>query len=146
MKKLLFLFSVMLIGCNSSEKKEKETMTIGTSNQVLSPLEQSIERGSTVYKNFCVQCHLPNGKGIKGLYPPLDASDWLTDKRQESIHAVKYGLNGEIEVNGEKYNNIMLPMGLDDQEIADVMNYVMSSWSNKLTQEVTAEEVKSITK
>lgn len=119
---------------------------MGTSNQVVHPIKQSIERGAGVYKDFCVQCHLPNGKGIEGLYPPLDGSDWLTDKRKESIHAVKYGLKGEIEVNGEKFNNIMLPMGLNDQEIADVMNYVMSAWSNTLTQEVTVEEVKSIAK
>jgi len=47
-----------------------------------------------------VQCHLPNGKGTEGIFPPLDGADWLVQKRTESIHAVKYGQKGEIMVNG----------------------------------------------
>jgi mono/diheme cytochrome c family protein len=32
----------------------------------------------------------------------------------------------------EKFNSMMPAMGLSDEEVADVMNYVMNSWSNKL--------------
>jgi mono/diheme cytochrome c family protein len=36
----------------------------------------------------------------------------------------------------------MMPaMGLSDEEVADVMNYVMNSWSNKQTKMVTVSEV-----
>ena len=84
---------------------------------------------------------MPTGKGIPKVYPPLRRSDWLTKKRTESIQAVKYGLSGEITVNGNTYDNIMTPMGLSDQEVADVLNYVMNTWGNKQEKMVSSEEV-----
>lgn len=107
-------------------------------------LEESIKRGAEIYDDFCVQCHLANGKG-SAVIPPLAQSDWLINKRKESIHAIKYGQNGTIVVNGKKYNGTMPEMGLTDQEVADVMNYISNSWGNKLTTRVTKEEVSKIT-
>ena len=40
-------------------------------------------------------------------------------------------MSGPINVNGEQYNGVMQNQGLDDVEIADVMNYVINSWGNK---------------
>lgn len=114
--------------------------------QQLTPLKASIQRGSEIYEEFCMQCHLPDGKGSDGIVPPLADSDWLKNKRKESIHAVKYGQSGPIVVNGKKYNGTMAPMGLTDKEVADVMNYIMNSWGNKSSQMVTEEEVKQIKK
>lgn len=114
--------------------------------QQLTPLKASIQRGSELYEEFCMQCHLPDGKGTDGVIPPLAGSDWLKNKRKECIHAVKYGQNGPIVVNGKKYNGTMAPMGLTDKEVADVMNYIMNSWGNKSSQMVTEEEVKQIKK
>ncbi len=89
-------------------------------------------------------CNMPNGKGVPGAFPPLNPSDWVTNKRKESIHAVKYGLKGEIVVNGASYNNVMLPLGIDDQEVADVMNYTIQTWNSG--ELVTAQEVKAVMK
>lgn len=108
------------------------------------PFQESIERGKEVYTDFCIQCHLATGKGNGVTFPPLDGSDWLKKKRKESIHAVKYGQKGEIVVNQKKYNGIMTPLGLSDQEVADVMNYILNSWSNSNKKMVTVQEVISI--
>ncbi|GEC70666.1 Cytochrome c, mono-and diheme variants [Flavobacterium flevense] len=108
------------------------------------PLQKSMARGKEVYTDFCMQCHLATGKGNGTTFPPLDGSDWLKKKRAESIHAVKYGQKGEITVNQKKFNMMMPPMGLSNEEIADVMNYIMNSWSNKTTKMVTVQEVASI--
>jgi mono/diheme cytochrome c family protein len=40
----------------------------------------------------------------------------------------------------------MPAMGLTDQEVADVMNYIMTSWNNKQTKIVTVKEVAAIKK
>ncbi|HBI02006.1 MAG TPA: cytochrome c [Flavobacterium sp.] len=108
-------------------------------------LVKSISRGKEVYADFCMQCHLGNGKGSETV-PPLAASDWLVNKRKESIHAVKYGQSGPIKVNGKSYNGRMSPMGLSDDEVADVMNYIMNSWGNKQSKMVTVSEVKAVKK
>ena len=44
------------------------------------PLKKSIERGSEIYADFCVTCHLPNGNGVENIYPPLAKSDYLMKK------------------------------------------------------------------
>ena len=112
-----------------------------TEPQQPTPLQKSIANGKELYTELCIQCHRANGKGNGTTFPPLDGSDWLKKKRTESIHAVKYGQKGEIVVNGKKFNNMMPAPGLSNEEIADVMNYVMNSWSNKTKKMVTAKEV-----
>ena len=134
-----------LLSCKSNSEN-KESQYISQEELVLQQDQsgESFKRGKMVYDDFCVTCHLPSGKGIPGNFPPLDGSDWLTKKRTESIHAIKYGLQGPITVNGEKYNNVMVSMGLTDQEVADVMNYINNSWSNAIKKPVTLEEVKAV--
>lgn len=112
-----------------------------TEIQQQTALQKSIARGKEIYSEFCIQCHMANGKGNASTFPPLDGSDWLKKKRTESIHAIKYGQKGEIVVNGKKYNAMMPPMGLSDEEVADVMNYVSNSWTNSNKKMVTVKEV-----
>ncbi|MFL1896859.1 c-type cytochrome [Aquimarina sp. 2-A2] len=109
-------------------------------------LEESMVAGEEIYLDFCMQCHLADGKGVPNAFPPLAGSDWLSSKRKESIHAIKFGLNGEIKVNDVIYNSAMTPLGLEDEEIADVMNYIMNSWGNTQETMVTPEEVAAIKK
>jgi mono/diheme cytochrome c family protein len=109
------------------------------------PLEQSIADGKEIYQDFCLQCHLDTGKGVSGVFPPLAQSDYLLNDINLSIKGIKYGMSGPITVNGEEYNGVMQNQGLDDVEIADVMNYVINSWGNKSKEVITPERVASIT-
>ena len=68
------------------------------------------------------------------------------NNRSESIRAIKYGQNGEIYVNDKKYNGYMPPMGLNNREIANVMNYILNSWGNESSNFVTSKEVEEIQK
>lgn len=138
------------MACNS-DKKTKPSSINSEEIKISDAPEQekvseSYARGKEVFTDFCVTCHLPSGKGIPGNFPPLAGSDWLTNKKMESIKAIKFGLTGPIEVNGKPYNNAMTAQGLSDQEVADVMNYISNSWGNKSKKEVTLEEVKAISK
>ena len=110
------------------------------------PIEQSIADGEEIYQDFCLQCHLSNGEGVSGIYPPLANSDYLFDDIDRSIRNIKYGLSGPIIVNDEEYNAVMLNNGLDDEEISDVMNYILNSWGNKTNEMITKERVAKISK
>lgn len=109
-------------------------------------LEESMQRGSEIYADFCVTCHLEKGEGVEGAFPPLAKSDYLAQNREASIRGIKYGQQGELVVNGQSYNGIMAPMGLEDEEIADVMNYILNSWGNQSDKMVSVEEVGNIQK
>lgn len=140
--KELFILTFFVINSWFSLDDKLAYQPIDNTNQ---ELKKSIERGKEVYADFCIQCHLGNGKGNETI-PPLAGSDWLVNKRKESIHAVKYGQSGPIKVNGKSYNSSMPPMGLTDEEIADVMNYIMNTWGNKQTKMVTVLEVSGVKK
>jgi mono/diheme cytochrome c family protein len=107
-------------------------------------LTKSIARGKEVYTDFCVTCHKPDGTGTPKFFPPLAKADYLTQHRTDAIRSVKLGQKGKITVNGIEYNGTMPNPGLSDEEVMDVMNYVMNSWGNKSKKIVTLEEVKSI--
>jgi mono/diheme cytochrome c family protein len=77
--------------------------------------EASIARGEELYMDYCITCHMAEGEGIEGLYPPLAKSDYLMEDLDRAIGVVKNGLGGEIVVNGQTYNSYMPAPGLEDQ-------------------------------
>lgn len=136
---------ILIFACLPSGKT---TETKGdASYKVQEPLAESMKRGAVIYTEYCIQCHLGKGEGVTGTFPPLAKSNWLLpDKRKAAIAAVKYGQSGEIEVNGVTYNSAMAELGLYDDEVADVMNYILNNWGNSSKDMVTEEEVREIKK
>ncbi|WP_420573246.1 PQQ-dependent sugar dehydrogenase [Kordia sp.] len=130
----------------TTETTESKSAFMQLASADAKKVEESLKRGKAVYNNVCAQCHLPNGKGVPSAFPPLAGSDWLSGKVVESIRSVKFGLKGEITVNGKKYNGVMLPLGLTNKQVADVMNYTSSSWGNTTKNFYTAKEVAKVRK
>ena len=100
--------------------------------------------GKKVYDAVCLACHMANGTGVPGMYPPLADTDWVTGDKERLIRITIQGLSGKIEVNGITYNNIMPPNShLSNREIADVLTYIRQSFGNN-AGEVTLEEVQRV--
>ncbi len=90
--------------------------------------------GAKVFER-CVPCHRGNGAGMVGMYPPLvkHAPELVTGSRSYLITVLLYGLEGRIDIEGQKtgYDGIMPShYSLNDEQIADVLNYVLTSWGN----------------
>ena len=106
-------------------------------------LPQSVERGKEAYTTYCQNSHQADGKGTPGVFPPLAKSDFLKKPITAMIDNVLMGQNGEIVVNGQKYNAIMPGQNyLTDENISDILNYVKNSWGNKSTIVITPAMVK----
>jgi len=104
------------------------------------------ERGRGVYMQTCFVCHQANGQGVPGQIPPLAKSDLLMADKAGAIRGVLQGRNGEVTVNGKKYNGIMIPFGqLKDEQVADVITYVRNNWGNS-GEGATPQEVNAIRK
>ena len=108
--------------------------------------EESILAGEEIYQDFCLQCHLNTGAGVSGVFPPLKDSDYLMNNIDKSIAGIKFGLKGEIVVNDEIYDGVMAKQGLDNEEIADVMNYILNQWWNSFDAEITTQQVSEVQK
>ncbi|WP_194777001.1 c-type cytochrome [Pararhodonellum marinum] len=112
-------------------------------------LQESIKRGAGVYANHCSSCHMADGEGIKGTFPPLAQSDYLMEDKERSIKIILQGLDESIEVNGVAYSVPMASMDyLEDKQIADVLNYIRNSWGNEgeIVQPDQVSEIRSAIK
>lgn len=116
--------------------------TAQTNNKLVAA---SVARGKTIYLQRCMVCHQADGGGVPKLNAPLDASS--TVNGSDIAKLVKYivkGLNDRIEIDGEFYANAMpAAADLKDQQIADVLTFIRSNWSNKAGP-VTLTQVKQI--
>ena len=107
-------------------KKEDKPVVVKT-------VPEQIAAGKKLYGSTCFACHQANGEGIPNAFPPLAKSDYLNADSKRAIDVVMHGLRGEITVNGKKINSVMPSQILSDEEIADVLTYVYSSWGNNNT-------------
>jgi nitrite reductase (NO-forming) len=91
------------------------------------------ERGKQVYMGVCFVCHMPDGKGLASVFPPLAGSDYLMADRDRAIRIVLKGLLGPVTVNGVTFNSAMPPQEavLTEQQVADVLTFVTNEWGNK---------------
>lgn len=107
-------------------------------------LPQSVIRGKELYTTYCQNCHMEDGKGQPGVFPPLAKADYLKKTPvSKIIELVLKGQTGEITVNGTQYNAQMLAMDyLSDEQVADILNYTYNSWGNKSLKAVTPAQVK----
>jgi glucose/arabinose dehydrogenase/mono/diheme cytochrome c family protein len=110
---------------------------------VTAQTEQSSGNGRALYQRTCFLCHQINGQGMPRVYPPLAKSDFLLGDTPRAIRILCEGLSGEITVNSKKFDGVMPPVTLNDQEVADVLNYVRNSWGNQ-GESVTADTVKEV--
>jgi mono/diheme cytochrome c family protein len=134
-KKLIFFSCLVVVGivCLSLQQKPKFS------------LKESIERGKDIYIANCLTCHMDQGEGTDGFYPPLAKSDYLMADKTRSIQQVLYGATGELKVNGYTYTEPMAGFDLADEQVSDVLNYVRNSFGNKGSA-VTPDEVKAARK
>ncbi len=102
---------------------------------------ERIARGADVFAN-CIACHQATGLGIPGAFPPLAQSDYLNGDKIRGIKAVTGGLQGKLVVNGATFDGVMPALQLSDEQVANVLTYVLNSWGNS-GQEVTPDEVKA---
>ncbi|MFK7846465.1 MAG: cytochrome c [Rhodothermales bacterium] len=98
--------------------------------------------GEEIYMTRCLSCHMAEGQGVPGVFPPLASSEYVAGDKGRVIRMILNGLSGEITVNGVTYNGMMPPWGgfLNDQQVAEVLTYVRSSFGNE-ADAVTEQEV-----
>ena len=88
--------------------------------------------GEAIWKGVCQGCHMPDAQGAEssGHYPAL--------ARDALMAAAPYATGSVL--NGHKGMPQFGPM-LDDEQIANVVNYVRSHFGNAYKDEVTPAQV-----
>jgi nitrite reductase (NO-forming) len=119
---------------------EKATQSASTGALTL---DEQVKAGGQLFAGTCSVCHQANGAGLAGVFPPLAKSDFLAADVKRAINIVLRGLTGKVAVNGQEYNSVMPPMTqLNDDEVANILTYVLNSWGNP-GGHITKDEVKA---
>lgn len=88
--------------------------------------------GKAIYEAICQGCHMVQGQGAQGagFYPALANSDKLA----AAAYPIGVVLNGLHGMPG-------FAKRLDDAQVAEVVNYVRTSFGNGFTDAVKAQDV-----
>jgi mono/diheme cytochrome c family protein len=88
-------------------------------------------QGERLYQRHCAPCHMNDGTGLQGIIPPLAGADYVLDNPDHLPCIVVYGMEGPVVVNGITYDHPMAGItGINDVEIANILNFVQSKWGN----------------
>lgn len=93
--------------------------------------------GEALFNQVCQGCHMADGQGSHGAgaYPALAANQKLGAK----VYPVYMVTSGQGGMPGfKKY--------MDDQQIAEVVNYVRTHFGNHYADTVTVEDVRAVTR
>ncbi|SEJ04361.1 copper-containing nitrite reductase [Frateuria terrea] len=110
--------------------------------------DDQVAAGRQLFTGTCSVCHQANGEGLPGVFPPLAKSSLIAqlikEDRNRLIGIPVHGLTGKVTVNGTEYDSVMPPMTqLTDDEVANLLTYVLNSWGNPGGQ-VTKDEVAKV--
>jgi mono/diheme cytochrome c family protein len=90
--------------------------------------------GEQIFTHICQGCHMPDAKGAVGAghYPALASNPKLASSAYPAVMVLN-GRGGMPPVS----------MLLNDQQVADVVNYVRTHFGNHYTDALTADQVKA---
>jgi mono/diheme cytochrome c family protein len=105
---------------------------------------QDIVKGKKIYETRCLVCHQADGGGVPNMNAPLDAaSNVVGNDLARLVRIIKGGYNEKVALDGLYYSNAMTANpDFTDTDIANVLSYIRTSWTNKATV-VTAAQVKA---
>jgi mono/diheme cytochrome c family protein len=99
--------------------------------------------GAEIYGHICQGCHMPQGQGAVGAghYPQLAKDPALVSWQYVAL-TVLQGKNG-MPPFGLRADEVeeTRSVHLSDEQIADVVNYVRSSFGNRHKDKITASQV-----
>ena len=91
------------------------------------------ENGEKIYKQTCAACHQVGGVGTPPIFPALKGSKVVNGSEQDII---------ELLLKGRSGTAMLSFASLSDQDLADVLTYIRTSWGN-VGAEITPKQVQA---
>jgi mono/diheme cytochrome c family protein len=100
------------------------------------------EKGAKLYIENCAGCHQAKGRGLSGLFPSLAGNGIVN--ASDPVDIIKIVLSGSIPQRGDNFRMPSFETELNNQQIADIVNYVRTSWGNIAMPDVTTSMVTNL--
>jgi mono/diheme cytochrome c family protein len=91
--------------------------------------------GASLYLDHCAGCHQAGGRGMPGVFPPLAGNGVVLSSDPADI--LKVVLHG-VPAQGKYVPMPAFAGQLNDQQVADLANYLRTSWGNGAAPNTTA--------
>jgi nitrite reductase (NO-forming) len=130
---LVLFTSLLILSCGPNTSAEGDETTDNALGQLnVEAVTPDLGAGSQIYKTKCMVCHQENGAGIPGIFPPLANSNFLLKEKMLPLHHIMHGSIDSANIGNSPNTKKRMPkIELSDEEIKDVMNYILNSWGNK---------------
>jgi mono/diheme cytochrome c family protein len=110
----------------------KDSPPPSAQRQPAGPADAIVARGAGIYRDQCAGCHMTQGEGVAGVFPPLKGNEIAQARDPETLlHLMLAG--DKSVVTSARPSGFAMPAfdwKLDDAEIADLANYVRGAWGN----------------
>ena len=137
---------LIMLSCGSRTRQGSDNSAVTNMTEAATGTAQNAmdHPGKKVYDNYCKACHMSDGKGMKGMHPPLIKNTTVNGKANKLIDITLNGMIGKVMIDGVEYNGIMPPHNhLTDKQIADVLTYVRQNFGND-SGEITVDQVRKL--
>jgi mono/diheme cytochrome c family protein len=94
--------------------------------------DERFARGRGDYVDQCAGCHMEDGSGIPGVFPPLKGNNVVQAKDAETVvHVILTG--AKTATTKDNPTGLAMPAfdwKLDDRDVADLATYLRNTWGN----------------
>jgi mono/diheme cytochrome c family protein len=131
----IMVIGILIVSCsrtnNTNQMVENDSLQNLKNAKTDSLALSDTIAGKKIYESYCMVCHQANGNGISGTFPPLANADYLLADKHRSLKQLIHGFKDSVMVNGIYYRgNVMPDIDLTDEQVKNVMNYILNSWGN----------------
>lgn len=100
-------------------------------------------RGGLGYVQFCVDCHRVSGNGVPNVFPPLAGNASLQSEEPSTlIHIMLSGSKSPSTAAHQRVWTMPSFARLNDEEIAEILNFARASWGRDNRQIAKADVAK----
>jgi mono/diheme cytochrome c family protein len=141
----VLVISLMACGGGQNDANQADSSSVAQKSDETAPTNLDLTAGNKVFVEKCMVCHQQTGLGVPGTFPPLANSDYVKADKMRAVKQAIYGSKTPITVNGVTYPGKIMTVfekELSDQQVMDVVNYILNSWGNNVGT-VTLDDVKA---
>jgi len=102
------------------------------------PVDPTRAHGAALYMDNCGGCHQASGRGLPGVFPPLAGNGVVVADDPNNILKV---VDAGIKPRGGYIPMPSFKDRLTDQQVAEIANYIRTSWGNSAAPNVTSTMV-----
>jgi len=106
----------------------------------------ALTSGEQIYAQICQGCHMPGGLGAEGAgrYPALAGNPALASANYVVITVLNGRRNMPAFKPIENFEFFFGPTFLDDQQVAEVVNYIRTHFGNDFADPISAADVAAL--